>query len=97
MLSAFYEGYALIIRIRPYQNSLVLINKLHIQDADTLTQAESQIYDAKILIDPPTGIFDYRHLQALHKHLFAEIYDWAGEARTVNVAKNTNYAGVCNV
>jgi len=76
-----------------YENSLVLINKLHIQDANTLIQAESQIYDAKILTAPPIGNFDYKHLQALHKYLFAEIYDWAGEARTVNIAKNTNYAG----
>jgi len=38
------------------------------------------------------GNFDYEHLKSLHKHLFEEIYDWAGEARIVNIAKKTNYA-----
>ena len=32
--------------------------------------------------DPPRGNFDLKHLQALHKFLFGNIYDWAGEIRT---------------
>lgn len=30
---------------------------------------------------------DLAALQSVHRHLFAEIYDWAGELRTVDIAK----------
>ena len=76
-----------------YENSLVLINNYGIRDAQLLAEAEKDVYLTKISEPPPSGNFDYKHLQTLHKHLFAEIYDWAGEARIVNIAKNTNYAG----
>ena len=33
----------------------------------------------------PSGTF--ATLQAIHKHLFSEIYDFAGQLRTVNLAK----------
>jgi len=75
-----------------YNDSLILINKLNIKNADLLAQAESTIYDARMSKTPPTGEFDYEHLKALHRHLFGEVYDWAGEARVVNIAKKTNYA-----
>lgn len=76
-----------------YSNSLVLKNKLDIRDAKILSQVETEIYDVMVRKEPPTGEFDYKHLQALHKHLFSEVYEWAGETRVVNLAKKTDYAG----
>jgi cell filamentation protein len=35
----------------------------------------------------PTGDFDLAHLQAVHRHLFQDVYDWAGELRTVELSK----------
>ncbi len=35
----------------------------------------------------PTGEFDLAHLKAIHRHLFQDVYDWAGELRTVEIAK----------
>ena len=35
----------------------------------------------------PAGVFDLAHLRAIHRHLFQDIYDWAGELRTVEIAK----------
>ncbi len=35
----------------------------------------------------PTGRFDLTHLRAIHRHLFQDIYDWAGQLRTVEIAK----------
>ena len=32
-------------------------------------------------------------LAAIHKHLFDEIYDFAGKVRTVNIAKWNYYEG----
>ena len=35
----------------------------------------------------PAGDFDLGHLRAIHKHLFQDVYAWAGELRTVEIAK----------
>ncbi|MDR0747549.1 MAG: Fic family protein [Helicobacteraceae bacterium] len=37
--------------------------------------------------NPIRGNFDLKHLKAIHKHLFQDIYAWAGELRTVNISK----------
>ena len=31
--------------------------------------------------------YDSDHLRAIHRHLFGRVYEWAGEYRTVGVAK----------
>ncbi|HWE85671.1 MAG TPA: Fic family protein [Terracidiphilus sp.] len=36
---------------------------------------------------PVVGKFDAAHLQAIHKYIFQDVYDWAGEFRTVNISK----------
>ena len=35
----------------------------------------------------PTGDFDLAHLKAIHRHLFKDVYAWAGDVRTVEIAK----------
>jgi cell filamentation protein len=35
----------------------------------------------------PPGSFDLTHLRAIHRHLFQDVYDWAGELRTVEISK----------
>ncbi|MEM7799045.1 MAG: Fic family protein [Chloroflexota bacterium] len=35
----------------------------------------------------PTGNFDLKHLQAIHGHLFQDVYAWAGKLRTVEIEK----------
>ncbi|MGH6863157.1 MAG: Fic/DOC family protein [Methylocella sp.] len=35
----------------------------------------------------PTGDFDLAHLQVIHRHLYQDVYDWAGEIRTVEISK----------
>ncbi|MCW4355659.1 Fic family protein, partial [Hoyosella sp. YIM 151337] len=36
---------------------------------------------------PITGRYDFAHLKAIHHHLFQDVYDWAGQTRTVNISK----------
>lgn len=31
--------------------------------------------------------YDLPHLRAIHRHLFQDVYDWAGELRTVEISK----------
>ena len=60
---------------------IVLRNRLDIRDAPTLEAAE------RLLEPVPTGDFDLAHLKAIHRHLFQDVYAWAGDVRTVEVAK----------
>ena len=34
---------------------------------------------------------DFRYLRRLHKYIFGDIYDWAGEVRNVNINKGTMF------
>jgi len=36
---------------------------------------------------PIAGNFDTAHLRAIHRYIFQDIYDWAGDLRTVTIAK----------
>lgn len=36
---------------------------------------------------PVAGNFDTEHLRAIHRYIFQDVYDWAGELRTVGISK----------
>ncbi|MGN9163780.1 Fic/DOC family protein [Tissierellaceae bacterium HCP3S3_D8] len=77
-----------------YPNSDVLKNKFNIRDSKKLELAEREYTSltiAEIKVNPIKGNFDLKHLQDIHKHLFRDIYDWAGELRTVNISKGTHF------
>ena len=69
----------------------VLRNLLGISDAKELATAEARLAAAAERVLFAEGLvlgdFDVDHLRALHRHLFGEVYDWAGELRTVNMTK----------
>jgi cell filamentation protein len=67
--------------------SLVLRNRLGVINADRLDQIERRLVSQRIAEGAPQGSFDLVHLQAIHRHLFQDVYDWAGELRTVEIAK----------
>ena len=68
----------------------VLRNRLNIRDLQTLELAERQFVAQRFLEAIPTGDFDLDHLKAIHHHLFQDIYEWAGEVRTVEIEKGGN-------
>jgi cell filamentation protein len=35
----------------------------------------------------PSGKFDPTHYRAIHHHLFQDVYDWAGQYRSIRIAK----------
>lgn len=72
-----------------YPGTQVLINKFNIHDAQLLNTAEREItiVKAAVLADTITGGFDLAHLKSIHKFLFEDIYEWAGQLRTVDIAK----------
>lgn len=72
---------------------MVLENKLGLTDSADLAREEERISKKKAV-----NLFDfailkllsdgtYKTLAAIHKYLFEDIYDFAGEIRTVNLAK----------
>jgi len=66
----------------------VLCNRLGIRDAALLDEAERVLVTQRLRERLPNGDFDLAHLRAIHRHLFQDIYDWAGELRTVEIAKD---------
>ncbi len=71
----------------------VLKNRLGITDAATLETTEAQFVAQRsheLVQDPIPGTFDLHHLQAIHRHLFGDLYDWAGQLRTVDLTKDTS-------
>lgn len=71
-----------------YPGSTVLRNKLDIRDETTLSEAEQQltaIAADNVEFNPPP--YDLAYLQNIHRRLFADLYEWAGELRTVGMAK----------
>ena len=72
----------------------VLINKLNNYSAAQLQAAEAALTASRINTleaQPLSGQFDLAHLQAIHHHIFQDIYPWAGELRTIDIAKGQSY------
>ncbi len=79
-----------------YNDTDVLKNLLDIKDEMELEKAESNITYIKLLdIDKLADncSFDTRHLRLLHKYIFEDIYDWAGEFRTIQLVKGERVLG----
>lgn len=38
----------------------------------------------------PDGALDARHYRAIHRHLFGPVYRWAGQDRTIRIAKGAS-------
>ncbi len=72
---------------------MALENKLGITSSPELAEAEERISKKKAVELFENGLLDsleagtFASLKAVHKYLFDEIYDFAGELRTVNIAK----------
>lgn len=73
-----------------YEGTTCLINKLGITDKNKLKEFEGAVTFAKaseLELNPISDTFDVEHYKLIHKYLFEDIYDWAGEYRTVNISK----------
>lgn len=72
---------------------MALENKLGLTDFADLAREEERISKKKAVELFETGLLDtlpagkFATLQAIRKYLFEDIYDFAGELRTVNLAK----------
>ena len=71
----------------------MLENKLGLTSSAELARMEEQLSKKKAVLLFEKGILDslpagkFFTLQAIHRYLFEDIYDFAGKVRTVNIAK----------
>ena len=84
-----------------YEETSCLINKFDIKDEVILKELETTITLNKIteyLLNPLFDSFDVQHYKNIHRYLFGDIYNWAGEYRTVDMSKKgTIFAEAENV
>lgn len=70
-----------------YENSTVLVNRLNLRSQPELDAFEAEISSARAEEPLPEGMLDFTHYKAIHHHLFQDVYDWAGQVRTVRISK----------
>lgn len=83
-----------------YENSEVLRNKLGIKDNMELERAEVEfscnaIHELSLY--SLIGNYDFKHLCDFHAYIFRDIYDWAGEPRTVEMEKEEAILGYMSI
>lgn len=80
---AFDDPYA-------YKGTTTLKNKLGLRDAAQLEAFELEMTTLRAREPLPRGTFNVRHYCSVHRHLFQDVYGWAGKYRTVRTAKGGN-------
>ncbi|CAB1249303.1 Fic/DOC family protein [Clostridium sp. MT-14] len=78
-----------------YKDVDVLKNKFNIKDADKLEKMERILSSqrlSELAINPIKGNFDIEHLCEIHKYIFQDIYEWAGQLRNEDIFKGGEFA-----
>ena len=73
-----------------YEGSEILKNKAGLTDSAALKQFETAMTFARAHEPLPRGRFSVSHYRAVHRHLFQDVYRWAGAFRTVRLSKGGN-------
>lgn len=79
-----------------YEDEPILRNKLNIHKKDLLEDAEADyvVYRLKELaLNPLSGNYHTKHLLQMHAFIFQDIYDWAGQPRTISIYKEEDVLG----
>ena len=78
-----------------YSDVDVLVNVFGIKDSDLLKQAEADVTNLTI-----AGIYNLKYdkfntetLQDIHTTIFGQLYDWAGDFRTIQMRKDEEVLG----
>lgn len=66
-----------------YPGTTVLKNKLGLTKQADLDEFEAEISLQRSAEPLPEGKLSYFHYRAIHRHLFQDVYAWAGKPRTV--------------
>lgn len=82
-----------------FPGTSILRNKLNLRDPELLTEAEAEFAaSAAETIEIAAPPFNLDYLCGLHRQLFDEVYDWAGQLRTVDISKgNTRFCTAARI
>lgn len=70
-----------------YPGTTVLRNRANIRDQAELDAFEHDAAQQRVSEPMPHGRLSIRHYCAIHRHLFQDVYRWAGRFRTVRISK----------
>lgn len=70
-----------------YPGTTVLRNRLDLKSQAELDAFEADAVTLRAEQPFPAGRFTATHYRAVHRHLFQDVYPWAGRYRTVRMAK----------
>jgi cell filamentation protein len=73
-----------------YKGLATLKNKLGLRDPVQLEAFELEVTTLRAGEPLPLGRYDPAHYRRVHRHLFQDVYSWAGKYRTVRTAKGGN-------
>ncbi len=78
-----------------YEDIDVLRNLAGIRDIDLLAKAEADITNLSMLAiyNSKYKAFDTKTLSDIHASIFGQVYDWAGEFRTIQIVKYEDVLG----
>lgn len=76
----------------PYLDPLsgILRNKFGLHSQASLDRAEADAVALRSILlqgNPLKGNFDSQHLKQIHQYLFQDVYEWAGQVRTISMVK----------
>lgn len=83
-----------------YPGTNILINKYGCRDAEKLQQIEILSTAgnlAYLQLHPIEGSFDFQHLKDIHHFIFQNLFEWAGQVRTVDIGKNNLFCRVQHI
>ena len=70
-----------------YKGTSVLHNRLGLRDQEALDAFEAEATAQRFSEPLPIGRFGVAHYRAVHRHLFGDVFPWAGRFRRVRIAK----------
>jgi len=73
-----------------YPGTTVLKNLAHLQEPETLESFEAAMVTQRLDEPLPAGRLSYTHYRAIHRHIFGDVYAWAGRIRTVRISKGNS-------
>jgi fido (protein-threonine AMPylation protein) len=84
------EGYEAFDDPYLYKGTNTLKNRLGLRDPALLESFELEMTTSRAREPLPAGRYDPLHYRQVHRHLFQDVYRWAGKYRSVRIAKGRN-------
>lgn len=70
-----------------YAGTTVLRNKAGLKDQADLDQFEAAMVELRLKEPLPQGDLGEAHYRAIHRHMFGDVYAWAGKDRSIRIHK----------